>query len=114
MLTLRVDFNDRTEDGRLVALVRLASGIPRPPRAGDAAALRDGEGNRAEGRVERIDGALAFVVPDWSTWIPVESLSRPTIGVESEDDLEPFTAPSSLATSWKRHTERDHGGEPVS
>lgn len=72
MLTFDVDFNDQTEDGQVVALVRLASGAPKAPRVADHAVLRDSDGNRCEGRVERIDGALAYVRPDWETWHTAE------------------------------------------
>jgi hypothetical protein len=102
MLTFRVDFNDRTDDGRLVALVRQASGSSREPRVGDAATLRDAEGNRCLGRVERIDGALAFIVPDWDSWVAVERLSHPTIGIEVEVEFEPSTGRRELGTSISR------------
>lgn len=112
MLTFRVDFNDQTENGRLVALIRHASNSAREPRVGDAAMLRDAEGNRCRGRVERVDGALAYIVPDWDTWVGVESLSRPTIGVDVDVELAPFPIPPVLGTSMESETERET--EPVS
>lgn len=77
MLTFRVDFNDQTDDGQIVALLRLASSAKMPPRVGDRAALRDAEGNRAEGRVVRVDGALAYLQPAWETWSPAEDVVHP-------------------------------------
>jgi hypothetical protein len=109
MLTFRVDFNDRTEDGRLVALVRQASGISREPRVGDNATLRDAEGNRLNGRVERIDGALAYIVPDWDSWLGAERLSRPTIGVDADIELGPSAVEPEFGASLShtRRTERE-------
>ena len=67
MLTFKVDFNDQTDDGRVVVLSRLASGLPASHVLGTRRSC-ESEGNRCRGRVERIDGALVYVLPDWDTW----------------------------------------------
>lgn len=107
MLTFRVDFNDQTDDGRLVALLRLASDGAHEPRVGDVAMLRDSEGNRCRGRVERIEGPLAYLAPSWDSWIDAEMFSRPTVGVESElrlGDLPIF--PTAIGTAAHSSTAR--------
>jgi hypothetical protein len=75
MQTFRVDFNDQTEDGRIVALSRLASG-PGEPRIGLRVTMRDGEGNSCSGRIAAISGALIEIQPNWDSWVPVEDLFR--------------------------------------
>lgn len=95
MLTFQVDFNDQTEDGQLIALLRLASNAAKSPHAGDRAALRDSEGNRCEGRVVRIDGALAYVAPDWETWSPAQDLLRRKVTVIYQQDGDNWHATSA-------------------
>lgn len=34
--------------------------------------LYDGDGNTCDGTVVRIEGVLAWVLPDWQSWKPVE------------------------------------------
>ena len=67
--TLRVDFNDFDDDGRLAALLRRVLG-PSLPAEGDEVELRDGDGNSCRGRIERIEGPIAYVDLDWDTWVP--------------------------------------------
>lgn len=73
---LTVDFNNVADDGRLVkAAIHRAKGIPMPGRW---AILRDPEGNRCLGRIERIQGPIAFVAIDDATWVSGEDATVAT------------------------------------
>jgi hypothetical protein len=60
-----VDFNDREPDGTLPAL---DSDLTLPPFVGLGVRLFDDGGNEVEGVVRRIDGRIAFIEPDWTSW----------------------------------------------
>lgn len=67
MKRLLVDFNS-IQDGTLRALQRHASS---PLREGELVKMTDDEEHSAQGIVVRIDGDLAYVAIDWSTWGPL-------------------------------------------
>lgn len=67
--TLHADFNDFSEDGHLAALLRPVVGHSLPG-VGDEVELRDSDGNSCRGRIERIEGRIAYVLVDWNTWVP--------------------------------------------
>lgn len=64
MKRLTVDFNAIHED-TVRALRRHASS---PLEIGDRVRLTDEEEHVAEGRVDRLEGDLAYVAVDWDTW----------------------------------------------
>lgn len=55
------DFNEQDDEGRLAVLM---------PEAGEEIELRDGDGNTCRGRIEQVEGRLASVLLDWTTWSP--------------------------------------------
>jgi hypothetical protein len=65
MIRLQVDFNSLDDEGRVLALKRLA---PRPPKVGMRAYLLDDEGNRCWGTIAAVQGGLIHVDADWRTW----------------------------------------------
>jgi hypothetical protein len=67
MVTLQVDFNEYDEEGLLTALLRHHVGSEHV-EVGHRVLLRDGEDNRAWGRVTRLENGVAFVEVDWPTW----------------------------------------------
>jgi hypothetical protein len=67
--TLRADFNEFDEDGRLIVLLRRMLG-PSSPEAGEEVELRDADGNSCRGRIEQVEGQVAYVHLDWETWVP--------------------------------------------
>jgi hypothetical protein len=67
--TLRADFNEFDEGGHLVVLHRRVRGLSLP-EAGEEVELRDGDGNSCQGRIERVEGQVAYVRLEWDTWIP--------------------------------------------
>jgi hypothetical protein len=69
LTTLHADFNDFVEDGRLAVLLRPVLGHALPA-VGQMVELRDSDGNSCQGHIERIDGRVAYVLIDWSTWVP--------------------------------------------
>jgi len=75
MFELFADFND-LEDGVVSGLQRYARGrrALRPP---DHVLVRDGDGNRCWGNVQRVDGELVYVALDDSTW--ASAPFRPTV-----------------------------------
>jgi hypothetical protein len=71
MIPLPVDFNDLDEQGRVLALCRLA---PDTAEVGAWAYLLDDEGNSCSGTIASIEGALIHVDADWDTWSPASDL----------------------------------------
>jgi hypothetical protein len=69
LTTLHADFNDFVEDGRLAVLLRPVLGHALPI-VGQTVELRDSDGNSSQGRIESIDGRVAYVLVDWDTWVP--------------------------------------------
>lgn len=63
---LSTDFNERTREGELMAFLR--STLADTPKIGQRVLLVDGEGNRCEGDVTGIEGTLARIRADFSTW----------------------------------------------
>lgn len=61
---LRVDFGDASDEQLLPVLptVEVTAGL--------AVLLFDGEGNLCGGTVERVEPHLAWVRPNWETWVP--------------------------------------------
>jgi len=66
-LALWADFNSVDADRRFVASFRFATTADRPIE-GERIRLYDDEGNSVVGVVEQVDGILARVRPDMSTW----------------------------------------------
>jgi hypothetical protein len=73
MIRLRVDFNELDDDGRVLALARLA---PRPLHERERVYMADDEGNRCWGRVACTEGALVHVDADWATWTKLQQPRR--------------------------------------
>lgn len=63
---LRVDFNE-CDDDRLVALLPENT---QSPEVGTEIHLLDGDGNYCRGMIEAVQGRIARIAPDWSTWWP--------------------------------------------
>lgn len=72
MKQLIVDFNSIT-DGLLRALQSDASA---PLQVGEVIRLTDDEEHAAKGRVDRLEGDLAYISIDWDTWATVAQLAR--------------------------------------
>lgn len=70
--TLRADFNEFDEEGRLVVLLRRVLGLSLP-EAGEEVELRDSDGNSCRGRIEQVEREVAYVRLDWDTWVPSPS-----------------------------------------
>jgi hypothetical protein len=70
MIRLQVDFNDLDDDGRVLALRRIA---PRAARDGERAYMLDDEGNRCWGTIAGGDGGLIYIDADWLTWTTVQN-----------------------------------------
>ena len=66
---MRADFNEFDEDGRLVVLRRRVLG-PSLPETDEEVELRDADGNSCRGRIEQVEGQVAYVRLDWDTWVP--------------------------------------------
>jgi hypothetical protein len=66
-IALRVDFTDLDDERLVWVSLRFMSG-PRPPIPDDVVFMADGEGNSCFGRVEAVNGWVARVEPDWTTW----------------------------------------------
>src|SRR5437762_2347750 len=77
MFELFADFND-AEDGVVSGLQRYALG-PRALRPPDHVLVRDGDGNRCWGNVQRVDGEVVYVALDDSTW--ASTPPRPTVTI---------------------------------
>ena len=60
----KVDFGDPSDD-RLLPSLSVEGLSP-----GVAVILHDNEGNVCGGTVSRVDESLAWILPDWSTWVP--------------------------------------------
>jgi hypothetical protein len=65
VIVLSVDFNDLDEQGRVLALLRLAPGSA---EVGTRAYLIDDEGNSCSGTIARVEGALIHIDANWDTW----------------------------------------------
>jgi hypothetical protein len=72
MKQLTVDFN-AIHDGLVRALQSDASA---PLEVGEVVQMTDDEEHAAQGRVERLEGNLAYLEIDWSTWATIAHLSR--------------------------------------
>ncbi len=78
MIPLPVDFNDLDEQGRVLALLRLA---PDTAEVGARAYLLDDEGNSCSGTITSIEGALIHVDADWNTWSPASAVEVKVVTV---------------------------------
>lgn len=72
MKQLIVDFN-AIQDGLVRALQGDASA---PLEVGEIVRMTDDEEHVAQGRVERLEGNLAYLEIDWSTWATVAHLAH--------------------------------------
>lgn len=63
-----VDFNSTTRDGLWYGQPKRSNG---PLQEGETIRVRDWEGNRANGTVEKLTPGLVYVRPMWDTWEPV-------------------------------------------
>lgn len=71
---LHVDFNNVASDGRLVKAALVHASGPLIPQVGEQVILKDGEGNRCLGWIERVLGPIAFVELDEATWVSGEEV----------------------------------------
>jgi hypothetical protein len=66
-LVLRADFDLLDEDGCSWISLRFAHAL-RPPQEGETVYLLDGRGRGCVGKVQRVEGHYACVLPDWATF----------------------------------------------
>jgi hypothetical protein len=59
------DFNERDQDGNVLAL---AEEVSLEPKLGEAVTVRDSEGNQAEAEIISVDNRLIRLRVDWNTW----------------------------------------------
>lgn len=73
MTQLEVDFNNTAERGRLIkaSLRRTPSWTP---TLGESVRLSDCEGNACVAVVERVEGMIVFLAPDYKTWADSSSV----------------------------------------
>jgi hypothetical protein len=68
-MRLRVDFNQREEDGTVWVTMRDTGFVEDDClRSGVAVELWDDDGDACFGTVMRVEGGIMFVKPDYSTW----------------------------------------------
>jgi hypothetical protein len=85
---ITLDFSNADDDGLLFARLARAS---QPLSAGMTVIASDADGNQARARVERIEGSLAFLVPEWDTWSVPSSTTTATTWINIPADA--FTRP---------------------
>jgi hypothetical protein len=70
-LSIWADFNSRDADGGFKVSLRFAAS-PEIPEKGEWVRLYDDEGNAVLGSVEKVDGLIAYVRPEMTTWSSTE------------------------------------------
>lgn len=83
MIPLPVDFNDLDEQGRVLALLRLAPATAEV-EVGARAYLLDDEGNSCSGTIASIEDALIHIDADWDTWSPASDVEAEVVTVPAE------------------------------
>ena len=73
-VVLRANFNELDEEQHVWASLRFILSGPRAPREGEWVYLLDPRGDGCLGQIESINGWMARVRPDWTSW---SSSNRP-------------------------------------
>jgi hypothetical protein len=70
---ITLDFSNADEDGLLFARVARATA---PLAEGMTLLADDYEGHQCVVRVERVDGPIAYLAPDWDTWTVLQTTTQ--------------------------------------
>jgi hypothetical protein len=79
---IKLDFNSSNSEGLLYARTARAS---EPVDVGTELLAIDAEGNSCTVRVVRVEGPIAYLRPDWTTWQDGSATTVKTMVTEFED-----------------------------
>jgi hypothetical protein len=103
---INVDFSSTDENGLIFALTDHASA---PVAVGLDVIAADDDGNECRARVERLDGSVVYLLPDWDSWTG----STPQAPTETATVRVAATVASSGSFEVVEGTVEDSNGDAV-